>query len=241
MRYCTFLFFILPVFGFSQCKDFDKLDFGGTHASKTRNHIPFDLNITDTTKYCCDIKRIQSYSEFIIAKAKGFIIGRTNETFYKRLEINQIDVNYPKSVVIAYQSPSLYNLSNFDISYWIIYTYSNDNVRYGFGLEFNKNGEMISENKFPNFENNKQAENLTDICSALNVVNNAFSGKEIDLIELAYLDSVNSFCWLLKEKPGPMECGSHVYAIDLFYVNANTNKLEMVKQQRGIETVDCFE
>ena len=125
MRYWTFLFVFLPVLGFSQCKDFDKLDFGGTRESKTRNHIPFDLNITDTIKYCCDIRKIQTHADFILAKARAFIVGRTNEAFYRRLEINQVDVNYPKSVTIAYQNQSLYNLSTFDISYWIIYTYSN--------------------------------------------------------------------------------------------------------------------
>jgi hypothetical protein len=121
--------------------------------------------------------------------------------------------------------------------------YSNGNVEYGFGLEFNKDGEMISENKFPDFSKNPMAENLTTICSPLEVVKKAkrFSNKQVELVELAYLDAINSFCWLVKEKRGPTECGTSRYVLDLFYVNANTNKLETVQQERGIVNVCCAE
>jgi len=118
------------------------------------------------------------------------------------LKIDQVDINYPDSVKINYKNQSLYNLSNFNISYWITYTYSNKNIEYGFGLEFNKNGKMISENKFPDFSKNENADMLTDICAALSIVkgDKRFSKKEVDIVELAYLDDANSFCWLIKEE-----------------------------------------
>jgi len=239
-RYLIFFFLAIPTLGFSQCEDLDKLDFGGTLGSKTRNYIPFDLNITDTVQYCCDIGKIKPYSDFILSKAKEFIVTRTNEAFYRKLKIDQVEVNYPYSVKVVYKNQSLYNLSNFNISYWITYTYSNKYIEYGFGLEFDKNGNMISENKFPDFSKNKNANMLIDICTALSVVkeDKRFSKKEVDIVELAYLDDANSFCWLIKEKL-KLECGTTRYALDVFYVNANTNKLETVKQETGVVTVDC--
>jgi hypothetical protein len=241
-RYLIFIFLAAPTFGFSQCDDLDKLDFGGTLGSKTRNHIPFDLHITDTVQYCCDIEKIKPYSDFILSKAKEFIVARTNEAFYGKLKINQVDVNYPDSVKIVYKDQSFYNLSNFNISYWIIYTYSDKNIEYGFGLEFDRSGKMISENKFPDFSKNKDAHILSDICTALSIVkaDKRFSKKEVDNVELAYLDDTNSFCWLIKEKLKP-KCGTTQYSLDVFYVNANTNKLETVKQETGVVTVDCAE
>jgi hypothetical protein len=240
MRYFVFIFLIVPTLGFSQCDDRDKLDFGGTLGSKTRNYIPFDLQITDTVQYCCDITKIKSYSNFILSKAKEFIIARTNEGFYRNLEINQVEVNYPDSVKINYKNQSLYKLSDFNISYWITYTYASKNIKYGFGLEFDKKGKMISDNKIPDFSKNKNADILTDICAALSIVkeDKRFSKKEVDIVELTYLDNANSFCWLIKEKL-KFECGTTQYSLDVFYVNANTNKLETVKQETGVVTVDC--
>jgi hypothetical protein len=240
MRYFLFISLIVPTLSFSQCEDRDKLDFGGTLGSKTRNYIPFDLQITDTVQYCCDITKIKSYSDFILSKAKEFIVGRANVGFYEKLKINQVDVNYPDSVKIAYKDQSLYHLSNFNISYWITYTYSDKNIEYGFGLEFDKNGKMISENKFPDFSKNKDAHILSDICAALSIVkgDKRFFKKEVDNVELAYLDDTNSFCWLIKEKL-KLECGTTQYSLGVFYINANTNKLETVKQETGVVTVDC--
>ena len=233
---------IAPTFGFAQCVDLDKLDFGGTLGSKTLNHIPFHLKITDTAQYCCDIRKIKSYSDFILSKSKEFIVARTNEAFYEKLKLNQVDVNYPDSVKIAYEDQSLYDLSNFNISFWITYTYSNNNIEYGFGLEFDKKGKMISENKFPDFSKNKTADMLTDVCAALSIVkrDKRFSKKEVDIVELAYIDDVNSFCWLIKEKL-KLECGSTQFSLDVFYINANTNKLETVKKETGFAIVDCVE
>jgi len=243
MKLLILLFLITPVLGFSQCEDSDKLEFGGTYLSKSRNRIPFDLDRSDTVKYCCDVKKIKAYADWIVSKARDFIISRASEDFYRKLEIHQIDVNYPDSIKVKYENQSLYDLSKFNISYWIIYTYSNENIRYGFGLEFNRNGEMISENKFPDFSKNKTAEHFTDVCQSLEVVRSdeRFAGKEVELVELAYLDEVNSFCWLVEEKMGPMECGKHEFALDRFYVNANTNKIAMVKERRGIVYVCCAE
>jgi hypothetical protein len=235
-----FLSLVLPIVAFSQCKDSDKLDFGGTLGSNKRNHIPFHLQITDTTRYCCDIAKIELYANFILLKAREFIIARANEDFYNKLKIEQVNVNYPDSVKIVYENQSLYNLSNFNISYWITYTYLDGAVAYGFGLEFDKSGRMISENKFPDLSKNKDAYILSDFCAALSIVkaDERFLKKEIDLVELAYLDDINSFCWLIKEKL-KLKCGTAQYSLDVIYVNANTNKLEAVKQKIEFVTVDC--
>jgi hypothetical protein len=239
-KYLISIFLAVPTLGFSQCDDLKKLDFGGALSSKSRNYIPFDLHIMDTVQYCCDIEKIKPYSDFILSMARKFIVARTNDNFYQKLKINQVDVNYPDSVKIVYKDQSLYNLANFNISYWITYTYSNENIRYGFGLEFDKNGKMISENKFPDFSKNKTAGVLTDICAALSIVkgDKRFAKKEVDIVELAYLDDANSFCWLIKEKL-KLECGTTQYSLDIFYVNANTNILEAVRQETGVVFVDC--
>ena len=133
--------------GFSQCEDSDKLDFGGTYLSKTNNYIPFDLEISDTIQFCCDIKKIKKYSDFIFKKSEDYIIERGGKEFYNNLKIHQLEVNFNDSIKIVYENQNLYNLSNYEVTYWILYTYTNKNIEYGFGLEFNKNGEMISENK----------------------------------------------------------------------------------------------
>ncbi|MBS1554791.1 MAG: hypothetical protein JSU09_07685 [Bacteroidetes bacterium] len=107
-------------------------------------------------------------------------------------------------------------------------------------MEFDKNGKMISENKFPDFSKNKRADILTDICTALSVVktDERFSKKEIDVVELEYLDDVNSFCWLVSEKL-KLKCGTSQYSQDIYFINANTNKLEVFTKRNGVMTVDC--
>ena len=224
--------------GFSQCEDSEKLNFGGTYLSKTRNYIPFDLDISDTIQYCCDIKKIKKYSDFIFKKAEEYIIERGGKEFYNNLTIHQLEVNYIDSIKIVYENQKLYNLSNYNVTYWILYTYKNKNVEYGFGLEFDKNGKMISENKFPKYSENIDFENLTDYCLALDLVKNdmRFSGKKVDYVELAYLDEMNSFCWLIEEQKEPnSEFGKWEERItNLYFVNANTNILELVKEQKSM-------
>lgn len=80
--------------------------------------------------------------------------------------------------------------------------YKNKNIEYAFGLEFDKNGEMISENKFPKYSENNNFENLEDYCLALNLVkkDKRFKNKKVDYVELSYLDASNSFCWLIEEQ-----------------------------------------
>src|SRR5579862_5946436 len=94
-------------YGFSQCPDTSKLDFGGTRLSMAHNHIPFDPGITDTTQYCCSLDKIRPYADFILSKSKQFIVDRAGENFYNKLDVDQIDVNYPDSVRVAYQNQTL--------------------------------------------------------------------------------------------------------------------------------------
>ena len=237
-----FILTLVPYLGFSQCADSDKLDFGGTYLSKTNNYIPFDLDISDTIQYCCDIKKINKYTDIVFKQAENYIIERGGKKFYNNLKIYQLEVNYNDSIKIVYENQNLYNLSNYDVTYWILYTYKNKNIEYGFGLEFDKNGRMISENKFPEFSRNSDFENLTDNCTALDLVKNdlRFKNKKVDYIELGYLDEANSFCWLIEEKKEPdTELGKWEERItNLYFVNANTNKLEIVKVNKSM-SISC--
>lgn len=237
-RQFILIFVLFSYLGFSQCEDSEKLDFGGTYLSKTRNYIPFDLDITDTIQYCCDIKKIKKYSDFIFKKAEEYIIERGGKEFYNNLKIHQLEVNYNDSIKIVYENQKLYNLSNYDVTYWVLYTYKNKNIEYGFGLEFDKIGKMISENKFPKYSENNSFESFSDYCNALEIVKKdiRFKNKTVDYIELAYLENVNSFCWLIEEKRSPnRELGKwEEKTVNQYYVNGNTNKLENVVEKKSM-------
>lgn len=158
------------------------------------------------------------------------------------MQIHRLEVNYNDSIKIVYENQKLYDLSKQNITYWILYTYKNKNIEYGFGLEFDKNGEMISENKFPKYLENIGFENLTDYCRALDVVktDTRFKNKIVDNIELAYLEDFNSFCWLIEEKE---ETNSEFEKWEeritkMYFVNANTNKLEIVKEKKSM-SISC--
>src|SRR5690554_1022475 len=146
--------FLISISGFAQCDDIDKLELGGTYLSRTRNYIPFEIKHKDSierenTFYPYDIKNIEKYSDFILKKAKEYIVIRANTDFYNRLKMGEFQVNYLDSVKAEYDNAELYNLSNYNVTYWILFTYRNNQFEYAFGLEFDKNGKMISENKFP--------------------------------------------------------------------------------------------
>lgn len=246
-KYLILLFSLYYYIGFSQCEDANKLDFGGSYMSKTRNYLRFEKKYKDSVylddvSYPQDIKKIEKYSDFILLKAENYIIERGGNDFYKKLKIHGFEVNYKDSINADYQNPNFYILSNYNVSYWILYTYKNKNIEYGFGLEFDKNGNMISENKFPKYSENNTFENLSDYCDALNLVkkDSRFKNKKIDYIELDYLDEVNAFCWLIEEEKEPnSKLGKWEEKItNLYYVNANTNKLETVKERKNM-SISC--
>lgn len=224
----TLLF--ISSFTFGQCPDYNKLEFGGTFLSRTHNYIPFDPNISDTIQYCCDLKKIKKYTDEITSKAKNYIIKRAGENFFKKLEIESIEVNYPASIKISYENQNLYNLSNYDVKYWVLYNYKNNDYSYGFGLLFDKNGNFISENMFPDIIKNPSFENFFSPCDALEIVkkDKRFRNKIIDFIELTYVDEINSFCWLIKEDHITSKIGVSKYKLLSFYINANSGKLEKV-------------
>lgn len=210
--------------------------------SKTNNYISFEEKYKDSIylediSYPEDIKKIEKYSDFILLKAENYVSGRGGKEFYKKLKIDHIEVNYKDSVEVNYQDPNIYNLSNYNVTYWILYLYKNKNIEYAFGLEFDKNGEMISENKFPKYSENNNFENLEDYCLALNLIkkDKRFKNKKVDYVELSYLDASNSFCWLIEEEKSMNKEFEkwEEKIVNLYFVNANTNKLELVKQSKS--------
>jgi hypothetical protein len=233
--------------GFSQCENASKLKLGGTYMSQTNNSIPFEVKYKDSIYhedifYPFDLKKIEKYSSFILLKAKTYIVNRAGENFFKNIQFESLEVNYPETIKVEYENEDLFKLENYTVKYWVLYTYKNNNIKYAFGLEFDKNGKMISENKFPKFSKNKDFENLTNYCKALELVekNKRFKNKEVELIKLEYIDKLNSFCWLVEEKMKIEKLGTQEYSIDLYYVNANTNKLESIKKNTGIVTACGF-
>lgn len=242
-KHSIILFTIVSYFGYSQCEDSDKLDFGGTYLSKSNNYIRFEEKFKDTVyleniAYPEDINKIKSFSDYILLKAEKYIINRGGNDFYNNLKNNGFEVNFQDSVKINYEDQKLYNLENYNVTYSIFYTYKNKNTRYAFGLEFDKNGEMISENQFPKYSENIEFENLSNYCNALEVVkkDKRFKGKTVDCIKLAYLDNINSFCWLIEEKRKPNKELEkwEKQSVNQYYVNANTNELENVIEKKSL-------
>lgn len=247
------IIFLVSISGFSQCEDIDRLRMGGTHLSKTHNYLYFkaidkDKIYYDNIAYPIDIAKIEKYSDFILEKAKGFIIARASVEFFNKLEIYQVEVNYDDSIKAIYSNQDLFELSNFPThTYWIIYDYQNNGYEYAFGLEFDKDGNMISENKFPDFSLNPGFENLNEPCLALEKVKSdeRFKDKKVDYIELAYLNEINSFCWLIREdkdvqmaKIDVNDHKFHKYRVNNFFVNANTSIIEKISTQEG-EVIYC--
>lgn len=236
------LIFLFSFSGFSQCRDINKLETGGTYYLRSGNYIPFEVKYTDKVYYDdifypFDIKKIEKYSDIILLKVKDYIVSRANIDFYNRLELHVFRVNYDDSIKVSYENQSLYNLSNYNVTYWIFYTYRNNGYEFAFGLEFDKDGKMISENKFPSSKLNPDFENFIKPCKALHKVktDDRFFNKKVDYIELAYLDEINSFCWLIQENYDisdeieNIEFEKWYYYSELrFYVNANKNVIEKV-------------
>jgi hypothetical protein len=240
------IMFLISINGFTQCDDIDKLELGGTYYSRTRNYIPFEIKHKDIiekedTFYPFDIKKIEKYSDFILLKAKEYIVNRANIDFYNKLEMGEFQVNYPDSIKADYGNKDLYNLSKYNVRYWVLFTYRNNGYGFAFGLEFDKDGKMVSENKFPDFSLNPEFENLNEPCLALEKVkaDERFKNKKMDFIELAYLDEINSFCWLIKEKYNVYENQDidfeqwYEYSEKSFYVNVNSNKIEKIEDQKS--------
>lgn len=197
-----FIIFLFTVKGFSQCKDIDKLELGGAYLSKTSNYIAFEKKYKDSVYYDSvadptNIKKIGKYSDFILKKSKEYIVQRANINFFNELELYQIEVNYDDAVKIDLSNPDLFELSNYpNITYWVIYTYHNKGIKYAFGLEFDKSGNMVSKAKFPDSSLNPKFETLTAPCLALEKVKSdkRFKGKKVQFIKLSYLEEANSFC-----------------------------------------------
>lgn len=239
MKY-TLLFLLSFYFGFSQCDDVDKLQAGGSHLSISNNYIPFTYipeNASDSISYGIDINKIKKYADFVIDKSKKYIIKRAGQNFYDKLEFDQVEINYKDVAKGRYEDESLYELKNFDYTYWMLYTYRNNDIEYVFGLEFNRYGDMVSENQFPDTSNNKDFQDFVPICDALNFLKlqNEFKGKKVDFIKLAYLDEINSFCWFIQEnKPMPKALGVwEKYTVNQYFIDVTNNKLVAIKQETG--------
>jgi hypothetical protein len=203
--------------------------------SRTNNYIPFEIKSKDSIYhdsifYPFDMKMIGKHSSFILSKAKTYIVNRAGESFFKNIELESIEVNYPKNIKVEYENLKLFELDNYDVKYWVLYTYKKDTYKYAFGLLLDKKGNMISENVFPDISKKPLFENYINPCIALNLARSdkRFINKKIDYIELAYVDELNTFCWLIQEDWIPTKLGVSNYELSSFYVNANSAKIEKV-------------
>lgn len=220
MKSLLFLMIFFSSLTYGQCPDYNKLETGGTYLSRTNNYIPFEIKHKDSiyladTFYPLDMNLIEKYSSFILSKAKAYIINRAGKNFFKNIQLESMEVNYPENVRVVYENSELYELENYDVKYWVLYTYKKDNYKYAFCLLFDKKGNMISENKFPDISKNPSFENYVSPCDALKLVKNhkKFRDEKVDFIELAYLDEINSFCWLVQEEKNYQQNLAHTVTL----------------------------
>jgi hypothetical protein len=233
---------------YSQCEESNKLKFGGTYGDSSFKNSEmafkyFSYN-ADTTQYCCDIKSIKLYADFIIEKSEKHITQRAGSDFFDKLIFQDIMVIYHDFKKLDNYYETYLDLDRCGkITYWITYEYQFSNsVKYGFGLEFDKEGHLVSSEKFPDFSKNPKAEEIIDACTAIQRVRHdkQFENKQIKSIELNFLEETNSFCWLVKEdeniqldkkirEPGKF----YDYSVRSFYVNGNTNKIDKIHTQHG--------
>lgn len=239
----TIIFSLVSGFVFSQCKEIDKIKFGGTFMEpKTDYEIDSREYFfgADTTKFCCDIKRIQKYSDFILLESKKHIVERTSQVFYEKLLFKDLTVFYHDYDKIFTTEEKLYDIANCGkITYWVTYEFQLESkVRYGFGLEFDEKGKLISEEKLPDFRTNPSADKIDNPCGAISkvITDKRFEEKDIESVSLVYNKENNSFSWLIKED-GEKEVINredfefeklYDYSSLWFYVNTDTNIIEKV-------------
>ena len=239
--------FLITDLCYSQCAEIAKLKFGGTYGDYpssseiARQYFYFNA---DTTQYCCDMSKIQKFANTILKASEDHIIKRANIDFFRKLVLQNI-------MVVYYDFSKLSNFYdiNYDldlcgkITYLVHYEYQfTDTIKYGFGLEFDKNGNFISEEKFPNFKTNGNAKEIIDACKAIDIVNAdiRFKNKIIESVELAYDGTNNSFYWLIKEDAeaqlmkGEIEFERwYEYSSLWFHVNGNTSSIDQVETKKN--------
>ncbi|MFT4684962.1 MAG: hypothetical protein ACI863_001576 [Flavobacteriales bacterium] len=240
--------FLISISGFSQCDDIENLKFGGYYGDSSFKNVEmafkyFSIDI-DTTQYCCDINKIKKHADFILDKSKKHIVNRANADFFKKLIFQDIMVIYHDFKKLENYYDVYLDLDKCGkITYWITYEYQfSESVKYGFGLEFDKQGNLVSNEKFPDFTENTLAEKIIEVCQAIETVkkHEKFKNKTIESVELNYLDETNSFVWLIKEDRKPQLAKKatelekwYDYSVDSYYVNGNTNQIDKIQTQDG--------
>jgi hypothetical protein len=238
------IFFFITAIANSQCNDLAKLTHGGTWKLPDTDSIAGTREYfyrNGPTEFCCDIKSIQKFADVILDKSKTYIINRTNGSFFNELDFQDLTVIYHDYDKIYTTDENLYDLSNSGrISYWLTYELMTpEKGRYIFGLEYDQNGELLSDSKFPDFGKNPNAGKINNPCEAIKIVtaNEKFKNRIIESVSLVYDSETNSFCWLVKEdaKKRLFEKEDfefeklYRYSSLWFYVNTSSNKLEHVK------------
>lgn len=221
-----------------QCPDRDKLKFGGTFGTsfnaynpKTSTEAYFYYDV-DTSKYCCQISKIQKYSDFILQKAEKYIKQRAGNLFFNKLIFQNFMVIYLDYSIMANFDSVKYDLDKSGkIYYWLTYSYFPEStIEYGFGIQFDSKGNRISEHNIPDFSKNPNFMNLISPCKALDIGKSQKIAKldSIKSIELNYDNRINSFVWQIKEGYPVIE-GFHEY--DILFINANSGDLYKTEKQ----------
>lgn len=235
----SILILILMTLGsFAQCPDSDKLKFGGTFATRYGCYDPKTSSIQyysydiDTTEYCCHISKIQKYADFILKKSEDYIKQRAGSRFLEKLVFQDIMVIYHDYSIIPDYYDRIYNLDSCGkISYWLTYKYFSDtSIEYLFGIEFDSEGNRISEHKFPDISKNENFMNIIELCNAIDISKkqNIVQIDSIKTIELNYDNEISSFIWLFKEDY-PENEGLNEF--DVIYINANSGKIYKTEKE----------
>jgi hypothetical protein len=221
-----------------QCPDSDKLKFGGdfgtsygAYHAKTATIEYFYYDV-DTSKYCCQISKIQKYSDFILQKAEKYIKQRAGNLFYNKLIFQNFMVIYHDYSVLPNFDSVKYDLDKSGkINYWLTYSYFPDSsIEYGFGIEFDSKGNRISEHKIPDFSKNKNFMDLISPCKALEIekTQKIVEIDSVKSIELNYDDKINSFVWIIKEGYPDTEGNNES---DILFINANSGRLYKTEKE----------
>ena len=245
------LLFCLPLKSIAQFPDIDKLKFGGWFGMEQGRYIPkndlyqyyYDDEV-DSTLYCCPQSRIKKYVDFIKNKSEQVISNKAGYKFYSSLKFQDF-------VVIYHDYHNIYNFDSIQyeiekcgrVNYWLTYSFFPDSItEYGFGLEFDFEGNCISKLKIPNQSENPSFNDIIPFHEALETAKQILNPKLIESIKLEYCDSTNSFCWLVTTKEYKpqvqVEIGknkfktiNNVYENELLFINAQTSKIISRKKE----------
>lgn len=136
--------------------------------------------------------------------AKKYLLERVGIDFYRKLNYysSQI-VDFKKYKEIKKQKGWISKRSDRRVKYAIQYYFIvQDSMRYYLSVVFDKDGNIISSDQFPNYKSNEQFDKTISVCDTKFIAeqDTIFPGRLLN-VSLEYFDNANTFVWRVEKPP----------------------------------------